>query len=79
MVQPLPAGSRATWQADHQINDLLELPCPAIVVTADTSPDLISGIRAQGFPVMIKPVSPPGLRVIMHNVLFEPELVPEIA
>ena len=23
MVQPLPAGSRATWQADHQINDLL--------------------------------------------------------
>jgi hypothetical protein len=23
VVQPLPAGSRATWQADHQINDLL--------------------------------------------------------
>lgn len=21
--QPLPAGSRATWQSDHQINDLL--------------------------------------------------------
>ncbi len=63
----------------HQINDLLELPCPAIVVTADTSPDLIAGIRRQGFPVLIKPVSPPGLRVIMHNVLFEPELVPELS
>ncbi|MFZ2871541.1 hybrid sensor histidine kinase/response regulator [Zavarzinia sp.] len=63
----------------HQINDLLELPCPAIVVTADTSPDLIADIRRQGFPVMIKPVSPPGLRVIMHNVLFEPELVPELS
>ena len=22
-IQPLPAGSRATWQSDHQINDLL--------------------------------------------------------
>ncbi|MFB2552529.1 ATP-binding response regulator [Ensifer soli] len=61
------------------INDLLEQPCPAIVVTADTNPALIQSIRDQGYPVMIKPVSPPGLRVIMHNILFEPELVPEIA
>lgn len=63
----------------HQINDTLELPCPAIVVTADTGPELISSIRAQGFPVLIKPVSPPSLRVIMHNILFEPELVPELS
>ncbi len=62
----------------NQVNDLLNMPCPAIVVTADTSPELIAGIRAQGFPVLIKPVSPPGLRVIMHNMLFEPELVPEL-
>lgn len=61
----------------HQINDMLEKPCPAVVVTADTSPDLIASIRSQGFPVLIKPVSPPGLRVIMHNMLFEPQLVPE--
>lgn len=63
----------------HQINDLLELPCPAIVVTADTGPELIASIRNQGFPVLIKPVSPPALRVIMHNILFEPELVPELS
>lgn len=63
----------------HQINDLLELPCPAIVVTADTGPELIASIRRQGFPVLIKPVSPPALRVIMHNILFEPELVPELS
>ncbi len=63
----------------HQINDALELPCPAIVITADTGPELIRSIRSQGFPVLIKPVSPSGLRVIMHNILFEPELVPELS
>ena len=43
------------------------------------SPELIESIRSQGFPVLIKPVSPPSLRVIMHNLLFEPDLVPEIS
>ena len=62
-----------------EINDTLEKPCPAIVVTADTNPDLIKSIRQQGFPVLIKPVSPPSLRVTMHNLLYEPELVPEIS
>lgn len=61
-----------------EINDTLQKPCPAIVVTADTNPELISGIRHQGFPVLIKPVSPPSLRVTMHNILYEPELVPEL-
>ncbi len=60
------------------INDCLEKPCPAIVVTADTNPDLIERIRRQGFPVLIKPVSPPSLRVMMHNILYEPELVQEL-
>ncbi len=60
------------------INDSLEKPCPAIVVTADTNPELIETIRRQGFPVLIKPVSPPSLRVMMHNVLYEPELVQEL-
>ena len=62
-----------------EINDALETACPAIVVPADTNPDLIRNIRHQGFPVLIKPVSPPSLRVTMHNILYEPELVPEIS
>jgi CheY-like chemotaxis protein/anti-sigma regulatory factor (Ser/Thr protein kinase) len=53
--------------------------CPAIVVTADTDPNLIRSIRGEGFPVLIKPVSPPGLRVMMHNILYEPQLVRELA
>ncbi len=61
-----------------EINDTIEKPCPAIVVTADTNPNLIEDIRRLGFPVLIKPVSPPSLRVTMHNILYEPELVPEL-
>lgn len=52
---------------------------PAIVVTADTEPSVIAGIRSEGLPVLIKPVSPPRLRVMMHNILYEPELVRELA
>lgn len=60
-----------------RIRNGLGSKCPAIVVTADTNPQLIDSIRQDGFPVLIKPVSPPSLRVMMHNVLYEPELVHE--
>ena len=46
---------------------------PAIVVTADAEPKTVAGIRSAGIPVLIKPVSPPRLRVMMHNLLFEPD------
>lgn len=59
------------------INDILEKPCPALVMTAETAPEVIASIKAQGFPLLIKPVSPPALRVLMHNLLFEPDLVTE--
>jgi signal transduction histidine kinase/CheY-like chemotaxis protein len=61
-----------------QVRDCLGTDCPAVVVTADTNPALIRQIRNNGFPVLIKPVSPPSLRVMMHNVLYEPELVQEL-
>ncbi len=61
-----------------EINDVLEKPCPALVMTAETAPEVVEGIRAQGFPLLIKPVSPPALRVVMHNLLFEPDLMSEV-
>jgi signal transduction histidine kinase/CheY-like chemotaxis protein len=61
-----------------EINDILEKPCPALVMTAETAPEVVRAIKAQGFPLLIKPVSPPSLRVVMHNLLFEPELMGEI-
>lgn len=45
---------------------------PALIVTADVDPLIIAQIRAQSIPFLIKPVSPPRLRVMMHNLLFEP-------
>ena len=62
----------------RQVRECIGTHCPAIVVTADTNPELIGGIRNDGFPVLIKPVSPPSLRVMMHNVLYEPDLVQEL-
>ena len=60
------------------INEILEKPSPALVMTAETAPEVIASIKAQGFPLLIKPVSPPSLRVLMHNLLFEPDLVAEL-
>lgn len=46
-----------------------DLPC--IVITADMDEQPISDISQAGFPCLIKPVSPPRLRVLMHHLLFE--------
>lgn len=45
---------------------------PALIVTADAAPEVVAQIKAEGLHVLIKPVSPPRLRIMMHNLLFEP-------
>jgi CheY-like chemotaxis protein len=55
------------------VAERLGRPIPSVIMTADTAPAQIAAIRARGRPVLIKPVSPPRLRVLMHNLLFEPE------
>jgi CheY-like chemotaxis protein/anti-sigma regulatory factor (Ser/Thr protein kinase) len=54
------------------IRQLIGKAVPAVIVTADAAPDVVAQIRAAGLPLLIKPVSPPRLRVMMHNLLFEP-------
>ncbi|WP_163414027.1 response regulator, partial [Escherichia coli] len=46
-----------------------DLPC--VIVTADADPESHARIRDLGFPVLTKPISPPGLRVLMHRLLYE--------
>jgi DNA-binding NtrC family response regulator len=55
------------------IRGLVGEEVPSIIVTADTDPGLIDKIRSERFPILIKPVSPPRLRVLMHNLLYEPD------
>lgn len=72
----LKGGVEGT-DAVQRIRKHLGRDIPAVVVTADTAPKIIEMVRAKGFPVLIKPVSPPRLRVMIHNILFEPNLVDE--
>lgn len=64
--------------AANEIRQKLNRNLPCIVMTADTEPELIKQIKLEKFPVLIKPISPPQLRVLMHNILFEPELLEEL-
>jgi signal transduction histidine kinase len=50
-------------------------PVPTVIMTADNDPKLVKRIKSDGFPLLIKPISPPQLRVLMHNLLFEPEML----
>ncbi|PNG24899.1 hybrid sensor histidine kinase/response regulator [Methylocella silvestris] len=54
------------------LHDALGRDAPSIIVTADADPCVIERIKLEGFPVLIKPVSPPRLRVLMHKLIFEP-------
>jgi signal transduction histidine kinase/CheY-like chemotaxis protein len=56
----------------QKIQTALAKTVPSILMTADTDPELIRSLRDRSFPVLIKPVSPPRLRVLMHNLLYEP-------
>ena len=57
--------------AGQRLRERYGASLPVLIVTAEIDPEVVSGIRQQGFPVLIKPVSPPRLRVMMHNLLFE--------
>jgi signal transduction histidine kinase/CheY-like chemotaxis protein len=54
------------------IRSALGQDVPAVIITADVEPTITEYIASCGFPLLIKPVSPPRLRVMMHHLLFEP-------
>jgi CheY-like chemotaxis protein len=54
------------------IRSALGQDVPAVIITADVEPTITDRIASCGFPLLIKPVSPPRLRVMMHHLLFEP-------
>jgi signal transduction histidine kinase/CheY-like chemotaxis protein len=67
--------SRTGLEAVCAVREAAGRIIPAVIITADAEAKVLENVRAQGIPVLIKPVSPPRLRVMMHNLLFEPDLV----
>lgn len=53
------------------IREAVGAQVPACVITADAEPKVVDRMREAGVPLMVKPVSPPRLRVMMHHLLFE--------
>jgi signal transduction histidine kinase/CheY-like chemotaxis protein len=66
----LPNG-RAGTEVMADLRRIFGQDLPGIVATADTDPTLIARIRAEGLPVLIKPINPARLRSAMHHLLFE--------
>jgi len=64
--------SRTGVEVVRELRKAFGAETPAFIVTADAEPKVLDGIRGAGLPVLIKPASPPRLRVLMHNLLFEP-------
>ncbi|GBD48479.1 ATP-binding response regulator [Methylopila sp. Yamaguchi] len=53
------------------VRGVSEAEIPACIITADAEPGVVERVRAASLPLMVKPVSPPRLRVMMHHLLFE--------
>ncbi|XAT61989.1 response regulator [Rhodobacteraceae bacterium Araon29] len=62
-------------EAAKELAQIYGRPVPTVIMTADNDPKLVKKIKSDGFPLLIKPISPPQLRVLMHNLLFEPEML----
>ena len=56
-------------EAVNRVFDELNQTIPSIIVTGDTSPDRLQKLRASGFPVLHKPVSPALLRSAIQRQL----------
>jgi Na+/proline symporter/signal transduction histidine kinase len=53
----------------EHLQKLVDEPIPAIVITADRSPELEEHIRKQNFGLLRKPIKPAALRALMTNTL----------
>lgn len=69
----LPGGLRGT-QVCARLRSHFGADLPCIVVTGDTDAQPLGEISVAGLPFLIKPVSPPQLRVLMHHLLYEPDM-----
>ena len=53
----------------EHLDRVLEAKLPAIVITADRSPELEAKVRSQNYGLLRKPIRPAALRALMTNML----------
>ena len=53
----------------EHLDRVLEAKLPAIVITADRSPELEEKVRSQNYGLLRKPIRPAALRALMTNML----------
>jgi len=53
----------------EHLDNVLETKLPAIVITADRSPELEERVRKKGYGLLRKPIRPAALRALMTNTL----------
>jgi Na+/proline symporter/signal transduction histidine kinase/ActR/RegA family two-component response regulator len=59
------------------VREALQRPIPAIVITADNSPEMQRDVRACGHPVLRKPVKAAALRALMHQLTWQRAMAAE--
>jgi CheY-like chemotaxis protein len=60
---------RTGLAAIDQICRTMGRQAPAIVITADRSPDVLDRVRARGLHLLNKPIRPAKLRALMSHML----------
>ncbi len=58
-------------QAIKTLQNLLNKPVPAVIITGDTDPELLKHVKKHGYPLLHKPVEPAILRNVLNRVLSE--------
>jgi signal transduction histidine kinase/ActR/RegA family two-component response regulator len=56
-------------EAIRQIRTAAQCPVPAVLVTGDTTPEVLRAANERGLPVLHKPVSPAKLRALLAQLL----------
>ena len=63
-------------EAVQQLNEMLDSPRPALIITGETAPERIRTATNSGFQVMFKPVKPARLRALCQTALSKRIIAP---
>ena len=69
LARRLPSGLKLRSLTGSEWVTSVRVRVPAMVVTADQSPEVMDLLRERGLPVLQKPVKPARLRALLSHLL----------